>query len=112
MSALGIKIEGGINIGGGISIGAGGSSPAGPYTVPFADGIGAPGNFVWIGASLSNTNIVTLISLGDLTGWTVTASDNPSLTGIITAMNPVGYWGIAESPGIPYAPVRNLIFSH
>lgn len=102
-----VSIGPGWSIGPGVAIG--GSSASTTYTIPFADGVGAPGNFVWIGGSLSNGNIQALIAIGDLTGWTVTASDNPSLTGTITAMNPVGYWGFAEAPAISYAVGRQLI---
>jgi hypothetical protein len=103
-------INGGITINGGFTMGAAVTHYS--YTVPYPDGVGAPGNFIWLGASLSNPNIMALIALGDLTGWTVTASDNPSLTGTVLSMDPVGYWGIQESYGIPYAAGRQLIFSH
>jgi hypothetical protein len=105
-----------VSIGPGWTIGPGftisGGSGVVSFTIPYPDGVGAPGNFLWVGGSLSNANIVALINLGDLTGYKVTATDNPSLTGTISSMNPVGYWGFAESPAIGYAVGRQLIVSN
>ena len=85
-------------------------SPSAVTGVPYPDGVGAPGNYVWTAGVLDPT-VQTLISYGDLTGWTVTATDNPSLTATITSMNPVGYWGIGIDNPISYSTGRTLDFT-
>ena len=107
MSGVGIKLQGGMQFEGGSTISSTSGGGGGTYTVPFPDGVGAPGNYVY--TNLSNANVAALEGLGStIIGWTVTAVDNPTLTGTITLLDPVGHFGFRVSPPISYAVGRTF----
>ena len=78
--------------------------------VPAYSGAGS-NTYIWMNAALSNTNTQAVIARGDITGWTVTAEDNPSVTATVISMNPVGYWGIGTNVNLPYAAGRTFKFT-
>lgn len=78
--------------------------------VPIYSGAGA-NSYVWMGADLSNTNTQAVVAFGDITGWTITAEDNPSVTATVTSMNPVGNWSVGTSGPLAYSAGRTFKFT-
>lgn len=68
----------------------------------------------WTGGDVNASQIQTLLTYGDITGWTMTAEDDPLVTCTITEMNSLAFAGYPYSLGIstafPYATGRTVRF--
>lgn len=66
----------------------------------------------WSGGDANASQIQTLLTYGDITGWTMTATDDAQVTCTITGMNPLqGYpYSLAISAAFPYQPGRTVRF--